>query len=300
MIELLAKHGYQPIFLGEFSSEEDINYAASLENSFPEGAPMLLKLTFTEVPSRQSLAALEVELAKTDAGRLLQNYVYLDSNDPASVYVVYTKGIALSGIIGSIMLLIGLPIILGILAWTFLVPDSVKQMVNMMIPLIMMMIIMKIMSGAIGKPKPKRIDSRYTYPTPIAPPTEQPIAPPAPQRPIEDRVATKAENIANRIESIANSIERIDSAFRRSKSEGAAKVTKVSSDIGDVARDIRKTPDTEMSEAHKAHATERLSRKQKKLVDEYEDRLTPRQRRLLERERKLVEELRTTYGGEDL
>lgn len=292
MIEIFTSRGYRPIFLGEFSSEEDIQPVIPLEQSLPEGTPMLIKLTFDEVPLLESLVALEAEMAKTDAGRLLQNYVYVDNNDPASVYVAYRKGIAISSIILIIILLIGLPLLLGGLAWAFLVPDSMKQMINMIIPLVVMMVMMKIMGGMFAEPKKKVEPPRkyppyqYTYIPPVTP---------APRPPVEERIATKVENIANRIDSIANSIDRISRVFKRSESEGAAKVVKVSSDISKVAKDVHHVPESEMPKPQKAYALERLTTKQRRLVDNYEEKLSPRQRQLLEEERKIVEDLRAMY-----
>ena len=279
MIEILTAQGYQPVFFGSFDAEYEAQQIGILETSLPEGTPILIQLNFSEIPTIESLCALEFELSKTDAGNIFPSKVYVDDNNPSSVYIVYSKGIGITTILLPILLLIGLPVLLGGLVWKFLIPDSFKQTLNMIGTLIVVMIMMKVMSGIFkddkkkASPPPKAVRARP--PVPVQPPIEQ--------------------RIADRVESIADSITRIDRAFRKSESEGAAKVTSIATDIGKVASDVR-TADIPV--AKKVHIAERLSRKQKNLVENYEDRLSPKQRQILEDERRIVEELRTMYDQE--
>jgi len=299
MIGAMQALGYHQQLIGQFKTEEQLQQLSQFEESLPKGAPVMITLTFESEPSYDSLYQLEVEISKTGVGKVFDFYVYQETADPRTVHIVYTKGGILSTILIGMLILVGVPLLLGGLIWTFLVPDAVKQIIDVILMMVVMFIMMRVMGAAI-KDKPKEPPPTPVPPPPpptLPPPYPDPYRhyypyryqpPPPPQPPVETR-------IANKIESIADSIARIDAAFRRSDHEGASKVTRAATDIGNVARTVHRAPEAEMPKTEKVKVYDKLSGKQQKLVSQYEERLTPHQRRVLEDERRIVEDLRAMY-----
>jgi hypothetical protein len=139
--------GYRAYLLGVVSSFDELSTVTPLEESGPEGALMLMKLDFAEAPSIESLARIELELI--DAGVPMWpgqgSHIRIEGT---SIYISWVKGIAWTSVIVGILLLVVLPLVLGGVVW-MLLPETVKEMINMMVLVGVMVLMMKFMSGAI-------------------------------------------------------------------------------------------------------------------------------------------------------
>lgn len=125
--------GYTTYYGGAF---EDLAAAqaavAAQEEVTPEGTLVCLELTLSEPAPLEALVELNSRLlaAGVPPWEGYGSVVFADSAGPKKVYVAWTKGIAMGGIVIGILLFL-LPTILGGLIW-FLIPQRVKEMMIMM------------------------------------------------------------------------------------------------------------------------------------------------------------------------
>ncbi len=152
---------YSAISLGQAQAIEDLGTFTPLEESAAEGALVLMRLDFTEKPSEETLANLE--LACRDAGIEMwpgsQYYVYSDIESPA-IYLTWQKGFAWLPVIIGLLATVVLPPLLTAGIWLIL-PDSIKSLIsgliNMGMMLLMMWLMMSLIKPLTAQEKPKRI-----------------------------------------------------------------------------------------------------------------------------------------------
>ncbi len=156
--------GYEAVLLGAAVRIEDLGTFTPLEEGVAEGALVLMKLDFTELPSSQALTQLNQ--AFLDKGIPpwpgYEFVVYSDAASP-SVYLAWQKGFAWMPVIIGILVVTVLPALLGGAIW-LLLPQSVKNMITGIINLGMMMLVMWLMTSMVkpltapAKEKPKRLE----------------------------------------------------------------------------------------------------------------------------------------------
>ncbi|MCL0088758.1 hypothetical protein M1O54_00085 [Dehalococcoidia bacterium] len=146
--------------LGSFASIDDLNSFIPLEESMPEPSLMLMELDFTEPPSSETLAGLNQALLEAGVDPW-PGYGQIVFADPASeqVTLAWTKGTAWMPIIIGILALTVFPILLGGLIW-LIIPEPVKQMINMVVMLLVMMLMMRMLAPMLApaKEKPKEVE----------------------------------------------------------------------------------------------------------------------------------------------
>lgn len=141
--------GYTAHLLGTVSTLGELNTISPFEETIPEGSLMLMRLDFTELPSTESLTSLEQQL--TGAGVPLwpgyTNHVYTDG---LTTYITWQKGIAWMPIIIGILVLLVLPTLLGGFIW-WLTPEPVKEIINTMVMVGIMVLMMSFMTPMLKK-----------------------------------------------------------------------------------------------------------------------------------------------------
>ena len=141
----LIPPGYRAALIGSAPTIEGLGAFAPMEEGAAEGSLMLMQLDFAGFPDSDTLVELEGKLR--DAGVYLwPGYpfvVYADTTR-STVYLAWQKGIAWMPIIIGILVLMALPALLGGLIW-ILIPEPVKQTINMMIQMGMMLLMMWVM-----------------------------------------------------------------------------------------------------------------------------------------------------------
>lgn len=158
----LIPPGYRAALIGSVATIGELSGFAPMEEEVAEGSLMLLQLDFASFPDSDALAELEEKLG--DAG--VHNWpgypfiVYTDSDRP-TVYLAWQKGIAWMPIIIGILAVTVLPALLGGFVWLIL-PQAIKDLINMLINMGMMMLMIWVMTSLI-KPlttpeRPKRIE----------------------------------------------------------------------------------------------------------------------------------------------
>ena len=169
MPSAMVPPGYQAVLLGQAARLEDLGAVFPLEESTDEGALILLKLDFSQMPSDDALAQLNQ--ACVDQGIPgwpgYEYIVYADVASP-SIYLAWQKGQAqLLAIIGVIAASVILPALLGGIIWA-LIPQSVKDMITEIINLGIMMLVMWLMNTLMkpmlssGKATPKKVKEEKT------------------------------------------------------------------------------------------------------------------------------------------
>jgi hypothetical protein len=156
--------GYEAVLLGAAARIEDLGAFAPLEESSAEGALVLMKLDFTELPSSQALTQLNQAFLEKGIPPWpgYEFVVYADAASP-SVYLAWQKGFAWMPVIIGILVVTVLPALLGGAIW-LLLPQSVKDMITGIINLGMMMLVMWLMTSMTkplttpAKEKPKRLE----------------------------------------------------------------------------------------------------------------------------------------------
>lgn len=143
--------GYRAYLLGSVSTLDELNTISPLEESGPEGALMLMRLDFAEAPQVSSLARIEQELITAGVPVWPGQGSHVRA-EGASVYISWVKGFAWMSVIIGILALTVLPLLLGGLVW-MLLPETVREMINMMVVVGVMMLMMKFMSGATEEAK---------------------------------------------------------------------------------------------------------------------------------------------------
>ena len=145
--------GYRAVLIGSAASIEDLGTVAPLEEQAVEGGLMLMRLDFAGFPSSESLGQLEAKLRA--AGILAwpgyQYVVYADTTQP-TVYLAWQKRIAWMPIIIGILVTVLLPTLLGAFVW-WLIPEPIKDMINMMVTVGVMMLMMSMMGKMIPSEK---------------------------------------------------------------------------------------------------------------------------------------------------
>ncbi len=138
--------GYRAQLLGSVTSIDALNLLAPLEEGVAEGSLMLMQLTFEELPSSETLSELSQRLSEEGVPTWpgYSHIVAIDQSQ-ASVYLGWTKGIAWMPIIIGILVLLVLPTLLGGLIW-WLLPESVKNLIEMMVIVGIMFLMMKFMT----------------------------------------------------------------------------------------------------------------------------------------------------------
>lgn len=149
--ENMIPAGYRAYLLGTVSSIDDLSTISPLEESGPEGALMLMRLDFAESPSVASLVKIEQELIGAGVPMWPGQGSHV-RGEGASVYISWVKGFAWMSVIIGILALTVLPLLLGGLVWMVL-PETVKEMINMMVVVGIMVLMMKFMSGATEEAK---------------------------------------------------------------------------------------------------------------------------------------------------
>lgn len=143
--------GYRAVLLGQASSIEDLNMVAPLEEETAEGSLMLMRLDFAEAPLAEVLSQLETSLRDAGVPPWSGNtsIVYAETNQPY-IYLAWQKGIAWMPIIIGILVTLVLPTILGAVVWVLL-PDWVRQLIEVGGVMLIMFGIMSLMKGLIPK-----------------------------------------------------------------------------------------------------------------------------------------------------
>ncbi len=158
--------GYRAVLLGQAQRIEDLGTFAPLEESAAEGALILMRLDFAQLPSSEKLAQLNQ--ACLDKGIPpwpgYDYIVYADTTQP-SVYLAWQKGFAWMPIIVGLLVTTVLPALLGAISW-WILPQGVKDLITGLMDMGMMVLVMWLM-GTMMKPltqiekqKPGRVKER--------------------------------------------------------------------------------------------------------------------------------------------
>jgi len=150
--------GYRAVLIGSAATIEGLSTIAPLEESVAEGGLMLMRLDFTEYPSDEVLIELETALGGAGVRKWPGNQyvVYADTAAPP-IYLAWQKGIAWMPIIIGILVTVLLPTLLGGIIWLVL-PDWVKQLIEVGSVVLIMFLVMSLMKGLVpGEKKPKEI-----------------------------------------------------------------------------------------------------------------------------------------------
>ena len=143
--------GYRAVLLGQAASIEDLSMVSPLEEETAEGSLMLMRLDFAEAPSAEALSQLEASLR--DAGVPpwpgSTSIVYAEANQPY-IYLAWQKGIAWMPIIIGILVTLVLPTVLGAIVWVLL-PDWVRQLIELSGVMLIMFGVMSLMKGLVPK-----------------------------------------------------------------------------------------------------------------------------------------------------
>lgn len=138
--------GYRAYLLSVVNTLDELSAVTPLEESGPEGALMLMRLDFAGTSPAESLAQIEQGLVSAGVPAWPGQGSHVRA-EGASVYISWVKGFAWMSVITGILALTILPLLLGGLVWMAL-PETVKEMINMMVVVGVMMLMMKFMSGA--------------------------------------------------------------------------------------------------------------------------------------------------------
>ena len=150
--------GYTAVLIGSAASIEDLDTIAPLEESADEGTLMLMRLDFAEFPSSEALADLESALGEAGVKKWPGNpYVVYAETETPSIYLAWQKGIAWMSVIIGILVLAVLPALLGAFIW-WLLPQSIKDLINAMVMFGMMFLMMILMAKIMPGKEPKQIE----------------------------------------------------------------------------------------------------------------------------------------------
>jgi len=146
MPDIVLPPGYRAQLLGSATSIGGLDFLAPLEESVSEGSLMLMRLDFARLPSDEMLSELSQRLVQegVPAWPGYGHIVALDSGQN-SVYLGWVKGMAWTSIIVGILLLMVLPALVGGLIW-WLLPESVKSMIEMIVMMGIVFLMMKLMT----------------------------------------------------------------------------------------------------------------------------------------------------------
>ena len=162
----LIPPGYRAALIGSVATMEELSGFAPMEEGAAEGSLMLLELVFASFLDSDTLEELESKLREAGV-HSWPGYTFIVHADTArpTVYLAWQKGLAWMPIIIGILAVTMLPALLGGLIW-ILIPEPVKQTINMLINLGVMMLMLWLMTSLI-KPltapeRPKRIEEART------------------------------------------------------------------------------------------------------------------------------------------
>jgi hypothetical protein len=153
MEERMVPYGYTAYLLGTSDTLGGLYSISPLEESAAEGTLMLMQLNFEDFPSAEVITELNQELNQAGVPPWpgYSQVAYADTTQ-ATIYLCWVKGIAWMSVIIGILVLLVLPALLGAFIW-WLLPESVKAMINMMIMVGVMVLMMRFMSGATEESK---------------------------------------------------------------------------------------------------------------------------------------------------
>jgi len=138
--------GYRAYLLGTISALEELETISPLEESGPEGALMLTRLDFVEAPQVESLAQIEQELINASVPTWPSQVSHVRA-EGTTLYISWAKGFSWMPVIIGILITVVLPLLLGGVIW-MLLPETVKEMISMMIMVGVVVLMMRFMSGA--------------------------------------------------------------------------------------------------------------------------------------------------------
>jgi hypothetical protein len=143
--------GYKAVLVGQVSSITGLSAAASLEEGVAEGSLMLMRLDFADVPSAEALSELESKLREAGVPPWPSNtaIVYAEA-DQSYIYLAWQKGMSWMPIIIGILVTVLLPTLLGGIIWVLL-PDWVKQLIEVGTVAGVMFLVMSLMKGLAPK-----------------------------------------------------------------------------------------------------------------------------------------------------
>ncbi|KSV17242.1 hypothetical protein DA01_07520 [Dehalococcoides mccartyi] len=163
MPDILIPPGYKTVFLGSVPGSLTGDFIP-LEESAPEECRMLVRLDFSQYPDIEACSQLNQELLSQGVPPWPehQDIVFLHPTEPA-IYLAWWKGMVWWALI---LVLIGsmvLPPLIGSVIWAIL-PDEVKQMIEMLLVLglmvIMMSFVSKMTKSASPAEKSKPVEAR--------------------------------------------------------------------------------------------------------------------------------------------
>ena len=154
----LLPPGYRAALLGSAATIEGLSAVAPLEEGAAEGGLMLMGLNFAEYPSSEALGQVESKLREADVPPWpgYSYIVYAETTQP-TVYLAWQKGIAWVPIIIGILITTLLPALLGAFIW-WLIPEPIKNLINMMVTVGVMMLMMSMVTKIM--PSEKRAQAR--------------------------------------------------------------------------------------------------------------------------------------------
>jgi hypothetical protein len=147
MPDALIPPGYRAVLIGSALTVDEMGAFAPMEEGAAEGSLMLMQLDLVGFPASDALAELESKLRDAGVHSWPGNpfIVYADSARPA-VYLAWQKGLAWLPVIIGILAVTVLPALLGGLIW-ILIPEPMKQTINMLINLGVMMLMIWLMTS---------------------------------------------------------------------------------------------------------------------------------------------------------
>ena len=162
MPERLTPPGYRAVIIGSAGSIEELGAFAPMEEVSAEGTLMLMRLDFEEFPSGETLAGIEQACYDAGVERWpgYQYIVHVDVTKP-SIYLTWQKGFAWLPVIIGLLATMILPPLLGGVIW-MLLPESLKQTINTLIGmgmmLLVMFLVMQVVRPLTAPERPKRIE----------------------------------------------------------------------------------------------------------------------------------------------
>jgi hypothetical protein len=166
MPEVLTPPGYRAVLVGSAATIEELSAFTPMEEGTAEGSLMLMQLDFADFPTGEAVAGLEGALRDkgVPAWPGYPYVVYADTVVPR-LYLAWQKGIAWLPIIIGILAVTVLPALLGGLIW-LLLPQEIKDLINMLVGMGMMMLVLWLMTSLV-KPltapeRPKRVEGAAT------------------------------------------------------------------------------------------------------------------------------------------
>ena len=141
--------GYRAVLIGSAATIEELSAFTPMEEGAAEGSLMLMRLDFANFPTSETVAGLEEALRERGVPAW-PGYPYIVFADTATpcVYLAWQKGIAWMPIIIGILVVTLLPPLLGTFIWLIL-PEEIKQLINAIIGMGMMMLVMWLMMSLI-------------------------------------------------------------------------------------------------------------------------------------------------------